>query len=57
MRPVWHECFRVLRPEGGRLLSSLFNPVVFVADRSPRLSPEYRISHVRVSCTKLLVQD
>lgn len=34
IRPVWHECFRVLRP-GGRLLSSFFNPVVFVADRNP----------------------
>lgn len=31
--PVWRECFRVLRG-GGRLLSSFFNPVVFVADRN-----------------------
>lgn len=32
--PVWRECFRVLRA-CGRLLSSFFNPVVFVADRNP----------------------
>jgi SAM-dependent methyltransferase len=34
IRPVWRECFRVLRREG-KLLSSFFNPVVFVADRNP----------------------
>jgi SAM-dependent methyltransferase len=32
VRPVWRECFRVLRA-GGRLLSSFYNPVVFVGDR------------------------
>ncbi|MBN3722592.1 class I SAM-dependent methyltransferase [Burkholderia sp. Ac-20379] len=40
VRPVWRECFRVLRAGGGRLLSSFFNPVVFVADRSPELSTQ-----------------
>lgn len=35
VRPVWRECFRVLRP-GGSLLSSFYNPVVFVGDRDPR---------------------
>ncbi|MBY8821610.1 class I SAM-dependent methyltransferase [Sphingomonas colocasiae] len=35
VRPVWRECFRVLA-EGGRLLSSFYNPVVFVGDRDPR---------------------
>jgi SAM-dependent methyltransferase len=34
VRPVWRECFRVLA-EGGRLLSSFYNPVVFVGDRDP----------------------
>ena len=34
--PVWGECHRVLR-RGGVLLSSFFNPVVFVADRVPRV--------------------
>ncbi|MYM26853.1 methyltransferase domain-containing protein [Duganella sp. CY15W] len=34
VRPVWRECFRVLR-RGGRLLSSFYNPVVFVGDRDP----------------------
>ncbi len=36
VRPVWRECFRVLRG-GGRLLSSFYNPVVFVGDRAPEL--------------------
>ena len=31
---VWKECARVLRP-GGHLLSSFFNPAVFIADRDP----------------------
>jgi SAM-dependent methyltransferase len=35
IRPVWRECFRVLR-SGGTLLSSFYNPVVFVGDRDPR---------------------
>lgn len=34
VRPVWRECFRVLRG-GGVLLSSFYNPVVFVGDRDP----------------------
>lgn len=37
VRKVWAECFRVLR-KGGKLLSSFYNPVVFVFDRSPDLS-------------------
>jgi SAM-dependent methyltransferase len=39
IRPVWHECFRVLR-SGGRLLSSFFNPVVFVGDRKPEYAEQ-----------------
>lgn len=37
VRKVWAECFRVLR-KGGKLLSSFYNPVVFVFDRSPDLA-------------------
>ena len=37
VRPVWLECFRVLR-SGGILLSSFYNPVVFIGDRSSAYS-------------------
>jgi SAM-dependent methyltransferase len=39
VRPVWRECFRVLRT-GGRLLSSFYNPVVFVGDRDPQYASQ-----------------
>jgi len=39
VRPVWRECFRVLRA-GGTLLSSFYNPVVFVGDRAPALAEQ-----------------
>lgn len=39
VRPVWRECFRVLRG-GGTLLASFYNPVVFVGDRDPALADE-----------------
>lgn len=35
VRPVWREAFRVLR-RGGSLLSSFYNPIVFVGDRDPQ---------------------
>jgi SAM-dependent methyltransferase len=31
LRPVWHECFRVLRP-GGLLLAGFLNPDLFIFD-------------------------
>ncbi len=34
VNPVWSECYRVLK-SNGRLLSSFFNPVVFIGDRNP----------------------
>ncbi|WNJ77634.1 class I SAM-dependent methyltransferase [Cedecea neteri] len=33
IRPVWRGCYRVLA-RGGKLLSSFFNPVVFIGDRA-----------------------
>lgn len=48
VQPVWNECFRVLKP-GGKLLSSFYNPVLFVADRNPEylqqgvIKPRYKI--------------
>ena len=32
IQPVWQECYRVLA-NGGALLSSFFNPVIFIAER------------------------
>lgn len=39
IRPVWRECFRTLR-SGGRLLSSFYNPVVFIGERDPALAEQ-----------------
>jgi 2-polyprenyl-3-methyl-5-hydroxy-6-metoxy-1,4-benzoquinol methylase len=33
IKPVWHQCRRVLR-KGGALMSSFFNPAIFIADRT-----------------------
>lgn len=37
--PVWRECYRVLKKDG-RLLSSFFNPIVFVGDRDTKFSEQ-----------------
>jgi SAM-dependent methyltransferase len=39
VRPVWRECFRVLK-HGGRLLASFYNPVLFVGDRDPKYAEQ-----------------
>lgn len=47
---VWKECYRVLSP-GGRLISSFYNPVVFIHDKDPKyvtdevIKPKYRIPY------------
>ncbi len=46
--PVWQECYRILKPNG-RLLSSFFNPIVFVGERNKHydeqgiIKPSYRV--------------
>lgn len=50
VQPVWQECFRVLS-HGGVLLSSFYNPAVFIADRDPRyatqglIKPKFKIPY------------
>ncbi|MFM9435033.1 SAM-dependent methyltransferase [Janthinobacterium sp. CG_23.3] len=39
IEPIWEECYRVL-DHGGALLSSFFNPAVFIADRDPAYAAE-----------------
>ncbi|MDO1585445.1 class I SAM-dependent methyltransferase [Rhizobium oryzicola] len=39
IQPVWNECYRVLR-KGGALLSSFFNPAVFISDRDPHFTEQ-----------------
>ncbi|ELX8380436.1 class I SAM-dependent methyltransferase [Providencia vermicola] len=45
VNPVWQECQRVLKPQG-RLLSSFFNPVVFIGDRDPQLHEQQLIKPI-----------
>ncbi|EJD6669295.1 class I SAM-dependent methyltransferase [Providencia rettgeri] len=46
--PVWQECYRILKPNG-RLLSSFFNPIVFVGERNKHydeqgiIKPSYKM--------------
>lgn len=50
VRPVWQECYRVLKA-GGVLLASFYNPVIFIGDRDPAymdkgiIYPRYRIPY------------
>ncbi|MDR0219361.1 MAG: class I SAM-dependent methyltransferase [Enterobacteriaceae bacterium] len=50
VRPVWQECFRVLKM-GGVLLASFYNPVLFMADRDPAymeqglIRPKYKLPY------------
>lgn len=36
---IWRECYRVL-DKGGRLISSFYNPVIFIHDRDPKYAAE-----------------
>lgn len=53
VNPVWQESYRVLK-QGGMLLASFFNPIVFVADRNPAdmeagiIKPRYRLPYADV---------
>lgn len=49
---VWKECHRVLKA-GGALLSSFFNPVIFIADRDPSYAEQGLIK----PCYKLPYAD
>ncbi|AWS51881.1 MULTISPECIES: class I SAM-dependent methyltransferase [Providencia] len=52
--PVWQECYRVLKPNG-RLLSSFFNPVVFIGERDKQydeqgiIKPSYTMPYSELS--------
>lgn len=39
LKPVWEECYRVLRPKG-LLLSSFYNPVLFIFDQNKTLEEQ-----------------
>jgi SAM-dependent methyltransferase len=44
VRPVWRECFRVLRP-GGVLLAGVCNPVLFLFDEDPPANGELVVKY------------
>jgi ubiquinone/menaquinone biosynthesis C-methylase UbiE len=39
LKPVWKECYRVLRPKG-LLLASFYNPILFVFDKNKELEEQ-----------------
>ncbi|EKT56362.1 class I SAM-dependent methyltransferase [Providencia sneebia] len=39
VNPIWQECHRVLK-DHGRLLSSFYNPIVFIGERSPEFNEQ-----------------
>lgn len=53
VNPVWRESYRILK-QGGMLLASFFNPIVFVADRNPNdieagiIKPRYRLPYADI---------
>ncbi len=59
LKPVWHECYRVLR-KGGVLLSSFYNPVLFVFAKDEALSEKGLLKPVHAlpyADTECLQQD
>lgn len=54
LKPVWEECYRVLRANG-ILLASFYNPIIFVFDRNKELeeqgllSPKYPLPYADIN--------
>lgn len=51
VRPVWRECFRVLRP-GGALLAGFANPVLFLFDEDPPAGADL-VARFPIPCSDL----
>lgn len=53
LKPVWHECYRVLRTKGV-LLASFYNPILFVFDKDKQLEekgllkPQYPLPYADI---------
>lgn len=62
VNPVWQECHRVLK-QGGELLASFFNPIVYVADRNPDdieagiIRPRYKLPYADIKDLDKEVMD